>query len=740
MYPRITYENIPDMSVAMSKKNADYRIRMARAQISTADRDTIQEMASTGIDLEKAYAGEIRTQEDIDTFLTDENNNSRNRVMWNANLLKPIVEQYRGAALQAEYNASVQLISHRAVTRRQVARAEAMLMQLAAERSEDMRRIVGAMNPVGDTMAEAMSIFEAAWNDPYQKAMQHLVEKAAEIAGVFKYDNESAWNFIFYGMMVDMLRPGGTFIHREVIDPKDFIWDTSAKMLDLSDASFMGTCKKTTLPKIGELWGTRKDDLDAIVATIRNDGWGRGNMKVDVISHYWIDRDIKEVGFVDEGGVPTMVVFGKDKKVSYNDLIDPPEALRDEFGGKRTKRSEVEVVMYSDFIPYESLAALSKGRLGDRIPDIELSGGVYDLQPYNPYDALRVSLPFAARVYALADGKVVSPVQAIKDPNRFVARVLGAMEAQMNVSGGRTVGVDMDMVDPRMTETDIDIAIKQGKPIGFHNGGRGISNAIHVFDSGAGSGTYAMLQIVQAVQEMVRTITGVHGPMMGEGQRDMLNGVTEMLIRRGVTMQEAFHGPMAQQKEQMFRMLATSGKEYYLSRPDVLMDMVTEEDLIPLYFTADMAMERCNGTVRRENTERDRRALANQWLDQLIQLGLIDRTRYADLYNRAYPEDVSVALRQYDAELRQAEKAQQREQAKQKMMGALAQEKMMLQQRQDKLDADRQKSADMLAKEDAKARTSLAREQLKAANKADQTMLEADIERSLAMEGAGNSV
>lgn len=730
----IAPETPPDMNMPMSKKDRDYCRRMARALIAKVDTRAIYSMNSWGRRAERVYGGNVTTQEDIDIFLTDETYNSRNRVMWHANLLKPIVEQYRGAAMQDEYNASVKVVSHRSVTRKQLARAQMMLLHSASEFSADMKEIVSGMAPIGDSMAETMANFESMWDDPMQLALNHLLEKASEAAGCGLWASEDAWNLANWGIVINQMVDSGTFLHRRRIHPSEFIWDPSAKNFDLSDASFMGVCPSVPFAKICEAWNVGHKEKQAMADSIRivsPTAWDgiAGGLNLRVFSMYWTDKDSKEIGYAMVDGVPTQVVMGDERlKVSRNDLIEPPEGVRDIFAGKKTRRADVETVMYCDMVPMEYLMQGDPSAKASDAADIVLDSGVYDLQPYNPYDARRVTLPFAVNVYALADGEVISPVRAIIDPDRFVSRVLGAMEAQMNMSGGQTTVVDLDLLKPGDTETTVDIRRKQGKTIGVHGGGRGIANILHTVDAGVGNSIYGMLQIVQSVQEMVRTITGVHGPMMGEDQKNLLVGVTSMLIRRGVTMQEPFHGGLSDNQRQMRQVLITAGKELYLQRPDVLMDLVTDEDILALLASREMSLERANVKVVRDNSENDRRAQANMWLDQLIQMGLIDKERYADLYNNSYPEDVSRSIREYAAELRQAEKAQQREQARQTMAAALAQEQMNIDADKRQLDQDRMKSADMLSKEMAKAQTGVMREDARAQAKADQTLLENELQ------------
>jgi len=747
MFIPIAYETPPDIGLPMPQKGEDYCRTMTRSQVSSMDLTVFSEMHKNARDLENAYAGDLETKEDFDTFLTDETLNSRNRVMWDTNLITPILRQYVGDALQTEYNASVKTITHRAVTRKLQAKAEMMLMHSASEFSADMKAMISKAAPIGDTLSQTMGNFESAWDDPFQKAINNMVQKAAEIAGVNKNNGQDAWDMAFWGMVVNIFRDKGSFMHLQRIHPGDFFFDTSAKYLDLSDASFMGCFPKMNVATIFQMWDIPKWKQEAITKTIQtiqsstfgNTGGAEvswSTNKIRVISNFWTDVDVKEIGYISgPGGVPTQVCLSEDKdedgeNYTYDDLIDPPEGVKEVFKGKKSRKTEVEVLMYCDMIPHEYLLGGAPKPDGTAVGDIVLDYGVAPNQPYNPFDPLKVTTPFQVNIFSRAQGKIIPPLLAILKPNRFVARILGAMESQLNMSGGEAIGVDTDMLsNSNPTGTHVGVAIKQGKIIEFNNGGRGISNAMHRFDNTAGQGTHAMLQIVMAVQEMVRTLTGVHGPMMGEDKKGQLVGVTDILVRRGMAMQEPFHYPLADNKEQQYRYLATAGKEYLLSRPDLLMDLVTDADMAALLASEDMSLERCNAKVIRENPENTRKEQANNWLNILIQFGFIDQSRYAELYNNSYPEDVSVAIKQYAAELQQAKNAAAKEQAKQQAMQAIAMEGDKLDQERQQIDDQKSKTADMLAKENAKATGNIAKENVKAGHKQTEMVLGHDLQQ-----------
>ena len=66
---------------------------------------------------------------------------------------------------------------------------------------------------------------------------------------------------------------------------------------------------------------------------------------------------------------------------TYDDLIDPPEGVKEVFKGKKSRKTEVEVLMYCDMIPHEYLLGGAPKPDGTAVGDIVLDYGVAPNQP-----------------------------------------------------------------------------------------------------------------------------------------------------------------------------------------------------------------------------------------------------------------------------------------------------------------------------------------------------------------------
>lgn len=727
-------EERPRMDIPAARKDEDYHRRMGRSDLGALNTRMITRMCDKAWRIERAFNDQILTQEDIDTFMLDDSMNTRNRTMFNFNLVRSIIEQYRGTAVQSTFNASVVPVTHHSQTRRQMELGKRMLMHSLAEMSKESATIIGSQYDLGGTMQETQGIFESMWQDRNITAMNHLLERMAALNDMERFNSDDMLRFVIWGVLPEIARAEGHFKWQR-IHPSEFFFDPTFREPDMSDASFMGVFPQMSMPRIAELWNVDPEAVKDIESSIKQYGPNRygdfslmGRTKVRVTSNYWTDVMYQEFGYMLLNDIPTLVRVGdredglKDNPISYNDLIDPPgtEADADLFHGKKTRKSFVECTRFVDMLTWEDMAGTSihenkrKDHALGRMPDLVLDHGVYGLQEYDPFDPVRARFPIKVTTYAVAGGEIISPIQAIMEPNRFINRILSAIEAQANMSGGKALGVDMDMVDPALTEEDVALRAKQGRVIPFHANGRGVGNSMQSHDDSMGSGAYAMLQIVNAVQDLIRTVSGVNASFAGEAQKNQLVGVTDVLIQRGALMMEPVHDAFADLKLQKYRCMATAGKEFYLQRPALLVEMVSEADLVPLIQGRWFAMERFNAMVRRDNPEQAKRKTANAWLDILIQQGLIDRTRYADLYNRSYVDEVAAGVRQYAAELGRAEAVQQREQAKQQIIAGLTQQYQQADAQEQEAYKDQVNMAQMLAKEGAKEKARITRAEVDA--------------------------
>lgn len=727
----------PNRMVPKGKKDENYHRLNGRYCVSAANTGVMDRMHAKMAAAERAYNDQIMTPEDVDTFQLDQSKNTRNRIMFVFNMMKPLVEQHRGTMLKSKFNASIKPVTHRTRSRKQVALAHQLLAHQDSMTSRDMKHIMGKRYNLGDSLLETMGMFENQFQDEYMDAMNHMVRRAADIAFEGDDSGMEMMQYLFSGVTCGMFRPEGSFLRWRSFSPRNLIWDTSSERLDFADAAWMGMRTPMDLTDIAETFPTVSRDTLAYVedqirlysgySNVASNSFPQQqfNNKLQVHSVYWKDVAWSEFGYINGlGGVPTLVKVGYDEgdgkppKYTKNDLIAPPdnEENRELFKGQRTRSSTYECTRFCDFVPWEYIMGPSRDVSGGRpedLPDLVLDWGLYDLQAYNPFDPMKTANPIRAYRYAVADGEIVTPVQATIDPNRFAIRILSAIEGQMNNSGSKGMGLDTDMLHPGMSPDVAETRMKEGGMIHLQMQGKGVAQAFAPYDNTPGQGTYAMLGMVSAIDNLVRTVNGTPAAIQ-EPQKNQTTGVTEMVTANASLMHEAIYDGYQNLQTQKWRFLATGGKEYYLERPDVLWDLIDEHDYMPLLLSDEIAMERLNAEVERDNPDEVKRQQVNTWLDALFMNGAIPQELYYDLYNTSYFEDASKALKLYAAQLKQAQNEAAKQEQKQAMQDGLAAKQMQLDQEKKEVFEKEHETASKLADTAMKSEANERREVLKA--------------------------
>ena len=103
-----------------SVKDRDYHLDYAKYIIASINNPLHSKFVGKAIINWNFYKGDQWIfREDMETFLQDETGDTRNRVMFKQNLIRPMVEQYVGNAVRTQFNAEAKNISPYAITRRE---------------------------------------------------------------------------------------------------------------------------------------------------------------------------------------------------------------------------------------------------------------------------------------------------------------------------------------------------------------------------------------------------------------------------------------------------------------------------------------------------------------------------------------------------------------------------------------------------------------------------------------------
>lgn len=609
--------------------------------------------------------------EDTEAFLMDSTSQTRNRIKIVHNLIRPMIEQFRGNAIRMSINASAQSVSKKAINRREKSLGEKLLKTRVAEEFPALGRLMkDADKAIGDSEKETREIHENLYVDSFVNTINMLIKYVKELNNLDGMQVRVAQNLGLSGLGVIEGFEHGGHMRYQVVESEEFFFDRSAREYDLTDADYMGKCQGMLPTDIYETYQDLTNDQRAAIedyvsdkqksmsdASIsgENSELNIGSTKIPVAHSYWRDQESKTAGYVfDEYGYPYLIYIDETENpltgspYTEEDLIDPPDTEKNKklFKGKKKRKMFLDVLRFCSFIPFGVIGATSKDTT-KKHPDIVLA---YGLQPYQEtewLDLSNVKFPFKCFTWGYVDGEIMSPVDDAINPQRFVNRILSVAESQINNSGGTNIVVDKDAVDSQDGEEELQRNVDQGKPITIRTKGRGVPNSLGVYDATPKQGTYNLFNIVPVMEGIIQKDTGVNEGLKGESTgSDQLVGVTQLLIQRGSLMQEPFYNALAQIFLQVHQHTATSGKRMYIDNERELAIATGDDGVTILELSKEMRNEDFRAFIKRENADEQLFAQGDQMLNVFRESGMIDETMYANLFGRSTPDQVAMGLRE----------------------------------------------------------------------------------------------
>lgn len=604
----------------------------------------------------KGQDGQWIFDEDIEAFFLDESGDVRNRLKWTKNVIKPMVQQYVGNAIRLSYDARAKCISDFVINKREEELKKLKALQKVGEALPFFKDIIKQFAPVEDTEIETEELFYNTFVENYETDINNLIEFISNEINIDELKVQITRNLAICGLGIYKGYEAGDNYVAESVNPLFFGWDMSAKKPDLSDAEFMHDWYYMDSPSIFEKYPKISPEERELIENYSNSNTQNSmhkivngiytipGGKVPVYEVYWKDVEKKEYGWVmDDYGYPYYTMIN-DSTSEYTDkdLIEPvTEKHKDDMGGKKKHTIYVDIIRYCIIIPQEEI--------GHGNGDIILEYGILPYQEKNLYDPANVKFPYKCYTYIYDRGEVLTPLDDVIDPQRFLNRTLSVVESQMaNMRGTGTV-ISKSAVDDRDGEADITRNINSSKPIFVDTDRVGsVQNAIGTYGTNIGSGTLQMFQVIQTVQQSIQDVTGVNEAMTGtQGGSDVLVGVIEAQIQRGSLVQEPFYWALTSILRQAYEHMATVGKAIYHDNPRKLAIMVGDEGMSRIEITKDHLMQDYRIFIKRSETPEQGVNAANQLLFTLLQAGLIDQVIFANLFNRASPDLVADALRKY---------------------------------------------------------------------------------------------
>ena len=533
-------------SILEKNKDAKYHTDFARYCLGQANNQLHSEWLLKIEKNKRFYKGrQWEIQEDIETFLKDDDGQERNRLAIAMNVIRPMVEQYRGNAIRMNINYNVKSVSPQCINRRE-SELEKMvhLSKIANDPENPFGPEIKKQFPVGDTEAETRAIFQNLWVDKYVKYMNYLAKYVSERNHFADQQMPVAFNLAFSGLGVvkDFVYAG----HQQFqwMPSENYFWDRSAKKPDLTDAFFMGEIEEMFPTEIYEHYPDISDDDRKAVERYSQYYSGNtanfapgnsnntakfGNGRVPVYKVYWMDGQEDQYGFVkDEYGYEyftriNYIKEGEDKpKYTDRDVIKSEsiraKKLYKKWGGKITGMHYYDVLRMAIIIPKEIIGSCDPNNTDEnKYSDIILDWGMSPYQETENLEYQTVKFPYKCSTWAYIDGEVLSPMDDAIDPQRFINRVFSMSENQLNNSRGSGTVIDEDLITGSSSRGEVERNMNQSKPIYIRSRGRGVQNAVGAYDgTRSTAAAEQMWNVIGLMKAQVKETTGVNDAIQGQ--------------------------------------------------------------------------------------------------------------------------------------------------------------------------------------------------------------------------------
>ncbi len=613
--------------------------------------------------------------EDLTQFFKDESGDIRHRIKFTQNVIRPLVEQFIGNAVRLNFNARVRTSSKFTINRRDRELKKMKFLTRASNEFPEFAEAIKERVPVGETEQESEEIFRNLWSDSHEETLNNLLRALEEKVDIEEMKVRLTRHLAITGIGIYKDFEQNLEYQAEVIDPLFFWFDPAATRPDLQDASFMGDWTFMDTPAIFErfqdITGDERQAIEkhAIEQSTRmnqviREFYGVVPSNVPVFETYWRDIAKQEFAYVlDEYGYPLFTEINSDfSKFKDEDIIDAPtEEAKKRMEGKKKVDRFVDVLRHCIFIPKEEIGNAENQQ------DIVLEWGVVPFQDKNRISPSRVPFPYHTYCWAYDKGEILSPIDDAINPQRFMNRLLSASESLINRAGGTGVVLAKQAMETRDGEAEMKRDVKLGNPITVDIARTGsVGNAVGKYDASLPAGAQFYFNLVKEMGQQIQNTTGINEAMTGtEGGQRQLVGVVESRIQRGTLVQEPFYFALSKILLQAYESMVSKGRRIYAESPRRLAIIAGDEGAQEIIITKEMKLEDFRMDVKRVSDDESQIDSGNNLLINLLQMGLIDRNNFANLFGRANSDKIADAMRQHAQELNEAEKAQRAQQAQQ---------------------------------------------------------------------------
>ena len=673
-------------------KDELYHVDMARYYLSASTNPTIRDFQTKCmIDWAFYQGNQWIFNDDLESFLTDESGEVRNRIRFVLDICSPKIRQYIGNIIRVDYKYKAVSISDGVINRRERELNTMNIYTHVAKQAGGFYEQTMKDNfPIGDSQGETELNFDNYYTDTLQDGITALIQNIADQNEIDTLKVAVAENLAVTGLgILKGFEQNGEQIW-ETTQSERFIYDCNAKRPDLKDGEFMGEYNYMASTDVFERWQNISNSQkiaieDSVKSGQNNSNWlnnfiGWFYNKLPVVEMYWKDGEYQEFGWVkDEFGYDFFTRIngedGVDGKPKYTDkdlITSKNKAYKKILDGDKKKKIWVDNLRYCIFTPAEYLSSeMAKNNKNIKNYNIVYEYGIVPHQEVYAFSPSNVEYPYKCGTFKYHNGIIWSPMDMMLDIQRYINRVSSMAEANMNNTRMGGTVIAKGAITNEMPEEDIQRNINVGKAIIIDDNGIGVNNSIGEYHNTGTKDAAEFYKVVDVLKGFSESMTGVNEAMTGSGggQRE-LKGVTDAMIERGSLIQEDYYFAMTEILRQAYRCMAQQGKQIYADNPRKLAIMTGDEKASAIIITKDMLNEDFRIDIKRIPPEQKQMAL--QESTRLFKDGTLDSEGYAKTYWIGTMDDVARELRR---SLRKAEEMK-------KKMAQLQQQKQQEEQQQ----------------------------------------------------------
>ena len=660
----------PNRLISDKLKNEKYHSDYAKWVLSCVSMSTRTNFVYKSLINWAFYKGnQWMFHEDLDAFLLDESGESRNRIKFVQNIIRPFVEYYTGSAIRMDISARAYSTSSQAMDRRQMALSKADAMYEVYKQAPDQfKGWIKEVFPVGDSAEETSDIANNLYKDKFEEdvndILNYLVErndledKKVELIKYVALDG--------IGILFEYERFGNHVC--EVKDPRRFFFDESAKRSDLKDAEFMGHWELASisdiLEEVPDLPMTIRMQLEKCSSfsnyytglhNLASFEYNRSNGKIPKYYVEWRDIDTDKFGAVmNECGVLELALIGDG---SYEDSCRTPYTDKDLvpvkdlalqkkdnawidkiLKGKNHAMIMCDRVRFCKFVPAEYI--------GQGAYDLILECGIKSYEPKYSFNYKNPDWSYKIKCWSYDNGDIMSPIDDLISPQRFINRVLSMGESQINNTRGSGIIIDKNVVEGTQGgEEEVQRSVNLGKPILVDGA---VNNSIGTYNNAVGTGTIQLFDIAKGMEASAKNVIGGGESLMGQGGAYRASAsVNKENLNQGTTMQEPVFYCLHKVMLDIYQSFANRGRRILCANQNQLVVAAGEDGMKVLTLTRDHELEEYRIQIKRAQDPIQERAQANQELLIMLQSKLISEEIYGKYYNRSTLNTIGQAIREH---------------------------------------------------------------------------------------------